>query len=609
VKTTQTKIAAALLCATSPLVFAATDNMLDEIVVTATRIEQPLNQSLSSTSVITQQDIRNSQAADVPTLLRTLAGVEFYQSGGIGAQGSIFLRGANSNQVLVLLDGVRIGSATTGTTAVDQLMLDQIDHIEVVRGNVSSLYGSEAIGGVIQIFTRHGKGEPSFNVSGGGGSHHAQRLSAGFGGEAGNTEFDVQASGFRTDGVSAIKPGFVPTINPDNDGYDNTSLSGSVRHRFDADNSLAVSVFRSQGHTQYDDPYALSTDANISKSTLGKFSVVSDNRFGDSWQSRLQLAQGTDESRDYLNGTQNSSIRTNNRQVGWQNTLFVNASGSILLGLEHLNQQVASDTAYSQTARRVNSLYAGYTGSYGAHEIQANIRQDHYSDFGTANTWLLGYGHALGDAWRVTASISTAFKAPTFNDMYGPVSWGSNPGLKPERSRDGEIGLHYAADGQNMNMVYFDNRTSDLIVYQWPAGMVNLDQARNNGIEFTWSRQFGDTGVKAALTSQDPRDSRSGAALLRRARLYGNLGVTRKSGAWQAGGEVQFSGSRDDIDINTYARTTLGGYSAVNLTARYAFNKHVDLALRADNLFNRDYMLAHGYNTPGRVLSATLSYR
>ncbi len=302
-------------------------------------------------------------------------------------------------------------------------------------------------------------------------------------------------------------------------------------------------------------------------------------------------------------------FKTDSRQIGWQNTLAVNANGSVLLGLENLNQQVTSNILYTQIERKVNSLFAGYIGNYGAHQGQANIRQDRYSDFGTANTGLLGYGYAINDAWRATASTSTAFKAPTFNDLYGPTGWGSNPNLRPERSRNKEIGLRYAAAEQRVDAVYFDNRIRDLIVYQWPAGMVNLDQARSDGLELSYAGQFGDTGVKAALTSQNARNANTGQTLLRRAKTFSNLGVTQQLGAWKVGGEWQYSGAREDIDINTFARTTLASYNLVNLTANYDINKQLKLSLRADNLFNRDYMLAHGYNTLGRTLFVGVNYR
>jgi len=614
----QSCLIAAFFCALSPLAQAATDTTLDEIVVTATRIEQPLDHSLSSTSLITRKDIEESQAVDVPSLLKNLAGVEFYQSGGIGKQGSLFMRGTNSSHVLVLLDGVRISSATSGATAIDQIMLDQVERIEVVRGNDSSLYGSDAIGGVIQIFTRRGKGEMAFNGSAGVGSNNTQRASAGFGGQTGSTDFNLQLSRFRTDGISAINPAIVSNVNPDNDGYDNTSLSFNVHHELSVDHSLSASAFNSEGHNQYDNAFGLATDINESKAQISKFSLTSDNRLNEIWQSKLQGAQGVDEYKGYTNGVQSFTYKTTNEQVSWLNTLALSNWGKMLLGVEGLDQKITSQTAYTTTERKVSSAMAGYTGDHGNHQVQMNVRQDHYSDFGVADTGLFGYGYRFSDAWRVAASTSTAFKAPTMNDLFYPIedygfgySYQGNPNLQPERSRNNELGMHYANDRQRFDLVYFDNHIRDLIVSNnLPAGtMVNLDEARIDGVEASYNGQFGNTDVKLAVTQQNPRDANTGQVLLRRAKFFSNTAITQQIGAWRVGAEWQYSGEREDIDINTFTRTTLGSYSLVNLTAHYKLDKHLGMSLRADNLFNQDYMLAHGYNTLGRTFFISMNYK
>ena len=614
---------AAILVAASPLAQAATET-LDEVVVTASRTEQTLAQTLSHTTVITRKDIEASQAADVPALLKGLAGVEVYQSGGTGKQSSLFMRGTNSSHTLVLLDGVRIGSATAGTTQIDQLMLDQIERIEVVRGNVSSLYGSEAIGGVIQIFTRRGKGAPSFNGSVGAGSHNTRRASAGFGGEMEDTAFNVQLSQFKTDGVSAIDPAVASNVNPDKDGYDNTSLSVNVRHAFGDANSLSASLFDSDATNQRDNSgfFASATDVHSSVAHIRKFAAVSENRLGENWQSRLQMSRGMDDTQNFLNGVPDTvngaQFKTTSDLFSWQNTLAVGESDMLVVGLEKLKQQVASSTQYTRTNRTDDSLFAGYNGHIGAHQVQANLRQDRYSDFGTANTWLLGVGHVLGEAWRVTASMATAFKAPTLNDLFYPFtdygfgySYSGNPDLKPERSRNLELGAHYAHEGQRLDVVYFDNRIRDLIVINTlPAStMVNLNEARIDGVELTYHGQFGETGVRVAATWQDPRDAQTGQALLRRAKGFSSVGVTRQFGELSVGGEWQHSGSRTDVDINTFARTELDAYDVVNLTANYALGGHLELSARVDNLLDKDYMPAHGYTALGRTLFIGLSYR
>lgn len=612
----------AFICVVAPVTHASDDVNLDEIVVTATRIEQPLKQTLSSTSIITREDIQASQAVDVPSALKNLAGIEVYQSGGVGKQSSLFMRGTNSSHVLVLLDGVRISSATSGATAIDQIMLDQVERIEVVRGNASSLYGSDAIGGVVQIFTRSGKGKMAFNGSAGFGTNNTQRVSAGLGGQSGNTDFHMQVSKFRTDGVSAINPVIASNVNPDTDGYDNTSLSANVRHSLSAGHFLSASLFDSNANNQTDNPYGLSTDVNTSKAHIRKSAIASDNRISEGWQSKLQLSQGVDDIRNFLNGSPDVALgaqfKTTNDLLSWQNTLRVGNDDALIIGLEKLNQQVSSGTLYSRTSRSDDSLFTGYTGHFGAQQAQLNLRRDNYSDFGIANTWLLGYGFDVNTAWRVTANTSTAFKAPTLNDLFYPFtdygfgySYVGNPNLKPERSLDNELGVHYANNGQSMDVVYFDNTIRDLIVGDnLPAGsMINLNEARIDGVEVSVNSKFDDITLKFAMTQQNPRDAQTGQVLLRRAKLFTNLAVSRQIGAWRIGGEWQYSGERQDIDINTFNRTTLGSYNQVNLITQYKLDKHLDLSLRADNLFKQDYMLAHGYNTLGRTLFVGLNYQ
>lgn len=601
---------------------AYADPPLELLIETPTRSAQPLDRSLLHSTVISQQDILDSQTVDVPSALKKLAGVEIYQSGGVGQQSSLFLRGTNSSHVLVLLDGVRINSATTGMTEIDQLMLDQVERIEVVRGNVSSLYGSEAIGGVIQIFTRQGKGKPHFNVSGGFGSHAERRLAAGFGGESRDTTYNLRASKYRADGVSSIRADFVPGVNPDRDGYDNTSLSANIRHAFMPDHSLSASLFNSRGETQTDNSFGSSTDVNSSKATIRKVALVLEDRFSETWQSKLQIAQGADDMQNFLNGSPDIALgaqfKTTSDQFSWQNTWQLKDRDVANIGIESLDQKVSSSTVFTRDHRSANSLFAGYIGHHELHQYQFNVRQDRYADFGTANTGLLGYGYAINAAWRVSTSVSTAFKAPTINDMYYPYtdfgfgySYQGNPDLKPEHSRNHELGLHYSAHDQRVDAVYFDNHIRDLISNnnQPASTMINLAEARIDGVELVYAGKFGDTGVDLAVTRQNPRDRATGEVLLRRAKGYGNVGVTQQMGAWRVAAEAQYSGTRADIDINTFTRTTLDSYYLVNLTASHAISKQLDLSLRAGNLFDRDYMLAHGYNTLGRTLYVGLNYQ
>lgn len=617
----RTLISAALLGAAILSTDFAYADTVDILIVTPTRTPLPADKIVADTSVITADDIRRSQAPDLPSVLRKLAGVEIVQSGGVGQQTSIFMRGTNSDHVLILVDGVRIDSATTGTTALDQLMLDQIDHIEVVRGNASSLYGSGAIGGVIQIFTKHGKGQPALNASAGVGSHNARRGSAGYSGQVGGTGFDVQVSRYKTDGVSSLNPNLVPTANPDADGYNNTSVSANLSQEIDADNKLSASFFQSHANVQFDNAFNLNVgDSNNSVANLNKFSLASENRLSSWWLSNLQWAQGTDDFKTYLNGQPDLAngyfYRTENRQLTWQNTLTLNDSNSLVLGAQRLHQQVASDTLYTQTQRTANAFFAGYSGRFGPHALQASVRQDRYSDFGAANTGSLGYGYSLNAAWRVTVSHATAFKAPTFNDLYYPLSFGyqGNPNLQPERSHNSEAGLHYEHDGQRVDAVYFYNNINNMIAINGAGStVINVNRARIRGGELMYAGQFGNTGLHAALTSQSPRDAVTGQPLLRRATLFGNAGVTQQWGDWSLAADWRHSNSRQDrytdpVSFVTSVKT-LDSYNVFDLAADYRLAQDWKLRLSARNLTNQNDSAIYGYNPLGRVFFASIDYR
>jgi vitamin B12 transporter len=589
-----------------PLAVHAETLDLDEVVVTATRLPQALNKTLADVSVMSEAEIHASAAPDVASLLRAVVGVEVVQTGGMGSVSSVFMRGTSSSQVLVLIDGVRVNSATDGRTALDQIMLDNIERIEIVRGNVSSLYGSEAIGGVIQLFTKQGHGAPAFNASAGVGSPGSQRAALGFSGEVGDNAFSLNASRIRTDGVSAMNPQLAPKANPNNNGYDNNTLNAQFKHRFNADHAVSATWFSTRGNVSFDNAYGVATDVNISQTSLDKFSLTTDDQMSANWHSAVRLAQGRDASQNDLNGALSSRYETLNNQVSWQNNLQLAAGQKLNLAAEYLQQAVSSNTVFTQTSRTVNTILGGYTGDYGAQQVQLNMRQDQYSDFGTANVGLFGYGLVLNDAWRATATFSNAFKAPTFNDMYWPSAWGyqGNPNLKPERSQNQELGVHYAQGFHHLNFVYFNNKINDLIASNAAGSTTeNINQAQIVGQEISYHLDMGNKHFKANVTLQDPRDSLTGALLPKRAKTFANLSASHQLADVGMGVEVRYSGERMD------GTNTLPSYALLNLTANYILDKNLTLKARVDNLFNKDYSEAYRYQTPGRIVFVSLNYQ
>ncbi len=609
----QKSLLAALLGAVVlPCAAQAETATLDEVVVTATRSAQSLNKSLADSTVLTEQAIRQSAAPDVLTLLRNLAGVEIAQSGGVGGNSSIFLRGTNSNHVLVLLDGVRISSATTGTTALEHLLPSQLARIEVVRGNVSSLYGSEAIGGVIQLFTKAGSGTPAPYGSVGVGSQGTRQLSAGFGGSVNDTRFNISAGTQQTNGISAINPQLAPSANPNRNGDQRNSFSAQVQHALNADHQLSVRVFSVRGNNSYDSAFGLPTDLNNLVTVQESVALAADSQFTENWHSQIRLAQGLDRNQAYLNAVPSFFFQTRNNQLSWQNDVQLLAGHRLQLAAEQQDLQLASDTKYSQSKRKINSLLAGYIGEWGAHQVQVNVRQDRYSDLGNANSGLLRYGWQINEDWRMFASVGTGFKAPTFADMYYPLTFGysGNPNLRPERATSRELGLQYAASGQKVKLVYFDQRIRDLIaINNTFTSMTNIGQVRSDGLALQYDATLDRTRISANLTLQNPRDAQTGQRLLRRSKESASVNVSQDFGTWQAGATLRHNGNRPDGDIATFAALTLPSYQVLDLNLHYALDPHLSLVGRVDNLLNKNYMQVHGYNTQGRTLYLGLNYQ
>lgn len=579
----------------------------DAVIVTATRTEQRVRDAIPHATIITASEIRDSGAVDLPSLLRREAGFEFSQNGGIGTTSSTFLRGAATNQVLVLVDGVRVSSLTTGATALDQLMLDQIERVEIVRGNVSSLYGSGAIGGVIQVFTHRGRGEPHASVDIGAGEQGTRRLRVAYSGAARDTRFSFNLSHYATEGFSAQNPANSPTTNPDRDGYRNLSLSASLAHRFNADHEAGARYFSSDGRVEFDNAFAASvSDQHIANARVEAWTLYTYNRIASRWISKLSYSEGRDEFDGFLNGAVTSRTKTSNAQLTWQNDVTLGSEQTASVGFEKLRQSVESTTAYSRSGRDVDAFFLGYQGRYGRHALQLNARNEDYSDFGEARTHYAGYGFDLTNEVRLTAASARAFRAPTFNELFFPFGIG-NPNLRPERSRSFELGAQYAAGPHLLRAVAFHARITDLIN---PFPIFNVNNAVIDGVEISYRGTLAGADVKASFTLQDPTQHTASAhvQLIRRSKSFGSFSLGKDFGPWRLGAELQASGKRFDNDIVTFSRIELAPYEVFNLTARYQFGKQTSLSARLENAFDKQYTLAQGFNTQGRKLSVNLSH-
>ncbi|WP_444633102.1 TonB-dependent receptor domain-containing protein [Cupriavidus oxalaticus] len=580
---------------------------LAPVVVTSTRTAQSITEALPHTTVVTQEDIVNSQAPDLRTLLRNQAGVELTANGGMGTNTSLFMRGANSNQTLILIDGVRVSAVSSGTAQLANILPDQIDRIEVVRGNVSALYGSDAIGGVVQIFTKSGAGQaPAANASVEYGSNNTRQGTVGYGGQVGDTSFNLTGSAFKTDGFSSINTQQAPRANPNDNPYENQSVSGQVKHRFTPDWDAGFSGYYSKSKLSFDSAFGRPTDDNRTNSELYALSAFVNGKVGADWTTHFKLSQSADNSDTFLNGRPNGTFNTRNRQFNWQNEYAVAAGHTLLFGTDYLQQELVS-SSYGAPTRNVFSVFGGYDGRIGKHQLQLNARNDHYSDFGNQGSFFAGYGYNVTDAFKLIASVSNAFRAPTFNELYFP-NFGQ-PNLQPERARSVEAGVQYTtARAGLLRVTAFETRYDDLIVSALqPSGLFlaeNVNKAKVQGIEASWRATVYGTDLGASVTFQNPVDEQNNTQLLRRARRHAALDVGRNFGNWRFGGEWLVSSSRMDAGSRR-----LGGYGIVNLNARYNIDKQWFVVARVENLFDKDYQLAYPYNTQGRAGFITLGWR
>jgi vitamin B12 transporter len=605
---------AAPLLAFCSLAFAQTGE--DAVVVTASRTEQRVRDTIPHTTVLTRKEIQDSQAVDLPTILRREAGVEVVQDGGLGQTARLSIRGSRTAQVLVLIDGVRVEDSASSTTALQHLMLDDIERIEVVRGNVSSLYGSNAMGGVVQVFTRRGTGAPAPYGELTAGSHDTTKLLAGYGGEFGDTRLNVSVLRLDTRGFSAIDPRFAPNANPDDDGYRNESITASIAHRLGHSHEIGVRLLRTRTKVDYDDGtssiFVLPTDVHNADQDLGMTQLYWDAQLLERWKSRITAAEGTDYRTDFFNGAFSFSSNTRSRQLIWDNEVRIAPLHTLSLAADRLEQDLDSSFA-GQQKRDVNGARLGYLGRLGSHSLQVNARYEDYSDFGHADTYYLGYGFDLTEAWRLTASAGTAFRAPNFADLFGVPGFSlPNPDLRPERSRTYELGVQWARAGQRVRVVAFNTEFKDEIVFMANQSQ-NLEKGTVNGVESSYSGRFAGTDLTAAVTVQDVVEQLAGGteqAGLRRAKAYGSISAFRSFSRWRLGGELLTSGSRPDVNVaDTRQRVEVPGYAVLNLLARFNFNKNLFMAARLENALDKEYQLVHGFNTAPRGIFVTVGWQ
>lgn len=585
---------------------AATD--LDQVVVTATRTARTQEQTLAAVTVIDRAEIQRLQPASVPDLLAGRAGVSLANNGGVGKSTSVFLRGTESDHVLVLIDGIRIGSATSGGASLQDIPLEQIERIEIVRGPFSSLYGSEALGGVIQIFTRKPQGAFAPNASASIGSEDTQRFSAGIAGRSSDADaggwYAINAAHQDTDGINAYRG--TRNFDPDRDGYRNTSLTVQGGWRFDPRWDADVRAFRAQGRNEYDG------SANNQADTVQQV-IGGRVRYAPGERMKFTLGLGTsaDLSENFLNGVYSSTFDTRRRLGSLQADLGL-GDGLLTLGYDWLGDEVHSNTDYARDRRINRGLFGQWQQEFGDQSLQLSARRDEDSQFGGKTTGSVLWGWDFTDALRLTASAGTAFKSPTFNELYYP-GYG-NPDLGPETSRSVELGLRGEHGWGDWSVNAFDTKIDDMIAFDASLGDFggpnNIDRAHIQGVELVAGTTLDGWDLRSSLTWLDPRNDGDNPnrdnVLPRRARQSGRIDVDRRFDRFSMGASVSGAGERYDNLANT---TRMGGYGLTDLRAGWAFDEAWSLQASVANVFDKRYETAALYNQPGRTWLLTLRYQ
>jgi vitamin B12 transporter len=627
----KTALAAALLLSLAvPAAYAQSttdqNGSLEPVIVTATRTAITADEALSSVSVITREDIERLQPVSIADLLAGLPGVSIAQSGGLGAQTSLYLRGTNATHVLVLIDGVRIGSVSIGLPALEQIPVQAIDRIELVRGPRASLYGSDAIGGVLQIFTRHGQPNegitPSVSVTGG--SHGYVNAQAGVSGGDARLWYNASLGGSYTGGIPNCRMGAAEAgvacyvDDPRNDAYRNWNGFANFGYRWDNGTELAFDWLRSKSNAEFaGSPYS-GDDSLEAQQVAGarlSFSPLS------AWKVTLSAGQSRDDLASYYQGSYYGQyyprmavgyFNSRRNQASWQNDLTLAANQLLSAGVDYQQEHIASDTQFLRTTRADTGAFAQYQATFGRNEVQLAARHDHNGQFGNHNTGSAAWGYHFERGPVLSLSYGSAFHAPTFDDLYFPPFGGfptANPNLRPETSRSAEIALTQQLQHWNWGVNAYQTAIDNLIVLDQNYVPQNLSRARIRGLEGQFGFQLDDWRLQSYLTLLQPKNDDggpdNGRLLQRRAQRTARVDFDRKLGQFDIGASFFAASKRYDDLANT---RRMGGYATTDLRASYAFAPGWQLEAKLANVFDRSYETVYYYNQLGRSWYLTLRY-
>jgi vitamin B12 transporter len=605
---------------------------LATIVVTPTRAPEPLSQTLGDNSVISRETLETLPNGTLSDALTRAHSIESVNLGGPQTVSTINIRGTNSNQSLILIDGVRVNNATNGLPPLNAIPLNSIERIEIVRGTSSSLYGADAIGGVVNIITRGETDRPfSAYANAGIGTYASTQYDAGFSGAKDGWSYSLFGGYGQSSGFSATTSSNYYQ-NPDSDSYYRSNLGGSLGYTWKPGQTLSFQTYQSKVNGSYDMGAPFFGDRGIQ--TLSNNILTSRNVISSFWTSTLRASLSTDTyktvnvdaSQNFYNTPDGKQFfKTNQSQYVWQNDLTFSPTQIVSLAFERLDQQVDGSLVdnispgvvnYQQTSRFTNSLLAIYRGTWGPQSVQASVRNDDSSQFGNVTTGSLSYGLALTPRWKASIGANTGFRAPNFNELYWPVtpSFLGNPTLIPERSQNIEAGIKYTTDNTQLGLTLYRNNIDNLILNEptIPGNVfsaytpMNIDQALITGITLTGSQKIGrNTLVKGSFDWSNPRNATTGELLPQRAQRVFKMAVDQSLGRARLSGEFFVTSLRQDA----LTSDTLGGYSLMNIVGSYPLTENTEVQVRWNNVFAKQYTLVQGYATPGSNVFVNLAMK
>lgn len=584
---------------------------MEPIVVTATRVPTPIGQLVANVTVLSRQDIDRAVAQDLSDLLRQQAGIEVARSGGPGSTSSVFMRGADNRFTALMVDGVRVDSQSgDGGATWLNIPLALIDHIEIVRGPASAVYGSDAVAGVVQVFTRRGTEQPVLELGFGGGTQSAAQADALVSGKRGDVDYALSLAAERAQGGSAIVNPASSSYNPDEDGFRRHSAQGRLGWQVNAAHRVELNALQSRTDAQYDGYASKGDDHSVN--ALDTVRAMWSAQWLDNWRSQLSLSEATAQYRTHPSVT---STQTQSRTATLQNHLQFGMHGlHITAESRHDaldNTELTNAQTVGQAGRTLNGLALGYDLRQGGHALQLNVRSDDDSSFGRHSSGSIAGGWQVLDGLRLTASSGTAFRAPTLYQRYSTYGYAN---LAPESSRNVEVGASYKAGALASSVSLYRNRVSNLIDFDYactssPYGCYqNVGRAVLKGatLQSSWDLQV--LRLSGSLDVQSPRNEGTGEQLLRRARRHASLQVDTTVWGWDTAVQWQGSSGRADFDWDQYVPVSLHGYATVNLAVARALSPQWKLQFKLDNVFQREYQAAYNYGGTQRKALVSLRW-